>query len=61
MAKVDAVIAGAAHSTADVLRAGIKILGTKNGLVSSFMLMEKDNGLLPLLIALLCQSHLLNN
>lgn len=40
--KVDAVIAGAAHSTADVLRAGIKIVGTKNGLVSSFMLMEKD-------------------
>jgi phosphate acetyltransferase len=41
--EVDVVIAGAAHSTADVLRAGIKILGTKNGLVSSFMLMEKDN------------------
>jgi phosphate acetyltransferase len=41
--KVDTVIAGAANSTADVLRAGIKTVGTRNGLVSSFMLMTHSD------------------
>lgn len=40
---VDAVIARATNSTADVLRAGIKTVGTKSGLVSSFMLMTQND------------------
>lgn len=40
--KADIVIAGATHSTADVLRAGIKIVGTRDGLVSSFMFMTHN-------------------
>ncbi len=40
--KVDAMVAGALHTTADVLRAGLKIVGTKAGVktASSCFLME---------------------
>lgn len=41
----DAIIAGAAHATADVLRAYIRIIGTQEGVsrATSCFLMEKEN------------------
>ena len=38
---VDALIVGAEHTSADVIRAGIDTLGTVDGFVSSFFIMEK--------------------
>ncbi|MEZ4743648.1 MAG: phosphotransacetylase [Bdellovibrionota bacterium] len=42
--KVDAVVAGAVHSTADVIKAGITTVGTKDGVktVSGSFIMQKE-------------------
>ena len=40
--EVGGVIVGADHTSADVIRAGIKLLGTVDGLVSSFFIMKKE-------------------
>lgn len=40
--EVAAVVAGATNTSADVIRTGIKELGTQNKLVSSFFVMEKE-------------------
>lgn len=39
----DAVVVGASHTTADVIREGLKTLGTEEHLVSSFFIMKKDD------------------
>ncbi len=44
LGKVDAMVAGASHATADVIRSGLKMVGSREGIrtVSSFFLMELE-------------------
>lgn len=49
--EVNAVIAGAETTSADVVRAGIRNLDMPQGLVSSFMMMTRRDGTRPLFLA----------